>query len=32
MPAHFLEARPDVGLDIFDQVTQMDAAVGVGQG
>ena len=30
--AHFLEAHPDVGLDVFDQMAQMNAAVGVGQG
>ena len=30
--AHFLEAHPDVGLDVFDQVAEVDAAVGVGQG
>ena len=30
--AHFLETHPDVGLDIFDQVAEMDAAIGVGQG
>jgi hypothetical protein len=30
--AHLLEAHPDVGLDVFHQVAQMDAAVGVGQG
>ncbi len=30
--AHFLEAHPDVGLDVFDQMAEMDAAVGVGQG
>jgi hypothetical protein len=30
--AHALEAHPDVGLDVFDQMTEMDGAVGVGQG
>jgi len=30
--AHLLEAHPDVGLDVFDQVAEVDAAVGVGQG
>ena len=30
--AHFLEAHPDIGLDIFDQMAQMDAAIGVRQG
>ena len=29
--AHFLKAHPDVGLDVFDHVAQMDAAVGIGQ-
>ena len=29
---HFLKAHPDVGLYIFDQVAEVDAAVGVGQG
>ena len=28
----FLEAYPDIGLDIFHQVTHMQRAVGVGQG
>jgi hypothetical protein len=27
---HFLEAHPDVGLDVFNQMTEMDAAVGIG--
>ena len=30
--AHALEAYPDVGLDVLDQVAEMDRAVGVGQG
>jgi hypothetical protein len=30
--AHLLEAHPDVGLDVFDQVAEVDGAVGVGQG
>ncbi len=30
--AHLLEAHPDVGLDVFDEVAEVDAAVGVGQG
>ena len=29
---HLLEAAPDVGLNVFDQVAQVDRAVGVGQG
>ena len=32
MPAKFLKTDPDIGLDIFDQMPQMDGAVGVGQG
>ncbi|MCG8023300.1 MAG: hypothetical protein AB2652_07310 [Candidatus Thiodiazotropha endolucinida] len=32
MPAHFLKARPDVGLDVLHQVADMDRTVGVGQG
>ena len=32
LAAESLEADPDVGLDIFDQVAQMDGAVGVRQG
>ena len=32
VPTEFLKADPDIGLDIFDQVPQMDGAVGVGQG
>src|SRR3989338_3794914 len=31
VPLHLLEAHPDVGLDVFDQMTEVDAAVGVGQ-
>ena len=30
--AHLLEAHPDVGLDVFDEMAQMDGAVGIGQG
>ena len=30
--AQLLEAHPDVGLDVLDQVAEMDRAVGVGQG
>ena len=29
---HLLEAHPDVGLDVLDQVAEVDGAVGVGQG
>jgi hypothetical protein len=29
---HLLEAHPDVGLDVFDQMAEVDGAVGVGQG
>ena len=32
MAAHLLKAYPDVGLDVFDQMAQVDGAVGVGQG
>ncbi len=32
VPLHFLKPHPDVGLDIFDQVTEVNAAIGVGQG
>ena len=28
---HFLEAHPDVGLDVFDQMAEVDAAVGIRQ-
>jgi hypothetical protein len=30
--AQLLEAHPDVGLDVFDQMPEVDRAVGVGQG
>jgi hypothetical protein len=30
--ALLLEANPDIGLDIFHQMTQVNGAVGVGQG
>ena len=30
--AHFLESRPNVGLYVFDQMPDMDLAVGVRQG
>jgi len=29
--AQFLKAHPNVGLDVFDHVAEMDAAVGIGQ-
>ena len=29
---HFLEAYPDIGLDVFDQVAKVNGTVGVGQG
>jgi hypothetical protein len=32
VPLHFLEAHPDVGLNVFDQMPQMNRTVGVGQG
>src|SRR5690606_13448859 len=32
LAAHFLEANPDVGLDVFQQMTQVNRAVGIGQG
>jgi hypothetical protein len=32
MSLRALEARPDVGLDIFQHVTEVDRAIGVGQG
>ena len=32
LPAEPLEAHPDVGLDVLDQVAEVDGAVGVGQG
>ena len=30
--AQFLETYPDVGLDVFDQMTDVDGAIRVGQG
>ena len=30
--AHLLEAHPDIGLDVLDQMAEVDRAVGVGQG
>ena len=32
MPTHFLESYPDVGLNVFDQMAQVDTAVGIWQG
>jgi hypothetical protein len=32
VPHQFLEPHPDVGLDVFDQVPDMNVPVGVGQG
>ena len=32
VPLHFLKAHPDVGLDVFHHVAEVDGAVGVGQG
>jgi len=32
MPAHLLESHPDVGLDVFHEMAQVDRAVGIGQG
>jgi len=32
VPAQFLEPHPDVGLDVLDQMADVDLAVGVGQG
>ena len=32
LPAQLLEADPDVGLDVLDQMADVDVAVGVGQG
>ena len=29
--AQFLEAHPNIGLDVFDHVAEVDAAVGIGQ-
>jgi hypothetical protein len=29
MATHLLEAYPDIGLNIFDKMTQMDRAVGI---
>ncbi len=32
VPAQALEAHPDIGLDVLDQVAKMDRSIGVGQG
>ena len=32
VPAHFLEAHPDIGLNVFHEVPEVKRAVGVGQG
>jgi len=32
MATHFLETSPDIGLDIFDQMPQMNRSIGIGQG
>jgi hypothetical protein len=32
MPAHLLKSDPDIGLDVFDKMSEVDRAVGVGQG
>ncbi len=32
VPAHALEAHPDVGLDVLDHVADVDRSVGIGQG
>ena len=32
LPAQLLEPDPDVGLEVLDQVAEVDVAVGVGQG
>ena len=31
VPAHLLEAHPDVGLDVLHEMAEVDAAVGIGQ-
>ena len=30
--AHLLEPRPDVGLDVLDQMTDVDRTIGIGEG
>ena len=32
LPGHLLETNPDVGLNVFHQVAEMDGTVGVGEG
>jgi hypothetical protein len=32
MPAHALEANPDIGLDVFHQVADVDLAISIWQG
>jgi hypothetical protein len=32
MPAHLLKSDPDIGLDVFDKMSEVDRAVGIGQG
>ncbi len=32
LATQFLEANPDVGLDVFQQMAQMNGAIGVGKG
>jgi hypothetical protein len=32
VPSQFLKSHPDIGLDIFHQVPQMNRTVGIGQG
>ena len=32
MTAQFLKTHKDIGLDVFDQVPEMDVTIGVGQG
>ena len=32
MPPHLLEPCPDVGLDVFHQMTEMDWTIGIGEG
>ena len=32
MPAHLMEPDPDIGLDVFDKMAQMNRTVGIGQG
>ena len=32
VPAQPLEPHPDIGLDVLDQVAQVDVPIGIGQG